>query len=84
MAGAILSTDPANPLGAGEGIAIHLGSAFVVGGTRRRIRPTGPASARLVERGPYRLQPHPVRGGDLRPLFGWWQIPSGHPRGNFF
>jgi len=85
-AGSILSilpsADPANPLGAGEGIAIHLGSAFVVGetckadpadGARKLSVPALWSNETRTDLGTLAAPgAGPVISG---PLFGWWQVP---------
>jgi len=86
-AGAILSilpsADPANPLGAGEGIAIHLGSAFVVGETCKADPASGARKLSVPALWSNGVRSDlgtlaapgagPVTSG---PLFGWWRIPG--------
>ena len=86
-AGAILSVlptaDPASPLGAGEAIAIHLGTAYVAGescaadptdGTRRIAVPALWANESRIDLG---TLADPGSGPALSaPLFGWWRLPG--------
>ena len=85
-AGSILSilpsADPASPLGAGEGIAIHLGSAFVVGETCKADPADGarkisvPALWSNGDRTDLATLAAPGAGPAISgPLFGWWQVP---------
>ncbi len=86
-AGSILSVlpsaDPSNPVGAGEGIAIHLESAFVVGEslapdpgdpTRRLSLPALWTNGERRDLGTLAAPgTGPATSG---PIFGWWRLPG--------